>query len=337
MSRKKRAVVIFPGRGSYNKSELGVIQSHYKDHPFLNDYDQYKVQNNNPTITELDGANVFQRNIHYHGPNSAALIHCCSYLDYLNINQENYEIVAITGNSMGWYLACHAAGALEDQHAFEFIETMASITNNPIGGQLIYPITNQDWIVDYEIKQLVNEKIDDSKIFLSIDYGGFYILAGKKESLNILMKKLPARDIYPQILPGNSAFHTPLLQDAAHKAQEIISCQVFKAPQIPLIDGRGKIWSPHSTTIEEFYHYTTFNQVISTYYFSLAIQKCYREFAPDVFILTGPGSYTAGAVARSLIELNDGPWKDKKSFLAQQKEKPIVLSMAIHEQRSLIV
>ena len=55
------------------------------------------------------------------------------------LRQEKYEIVAITGNSMGWYSALALSGALTHENAYSLISTMGSMMKEgTIGGQIIY-------------------------------------------------------------------------------------------------------------------------------------------------------------------------------------------------------
>ena len=74
--------------------------------------DAYRVSQGQPTISELDGAEAWKAGVHARGDNASALIFACSYTDFLVIDRETFEIVAVTGNSMGWYTALACGGAL---------------------------------------------------------------------------------------------------------------------------------------------------------------------------------------------------------------------------------
>src|SRR5688500_15505909 len=100
---KKRIVVICPGRGTYTKETLGYLKAHgafIQD--FIKDIDQRRKQLNEPTITELDYASEFKPQLHTRGEHASPLIYACSYADFMAINRDRYDIVAVTGNSMGW-------------------------------------------------------------------------------------------------------------------------------------------------------------------------------------------------------------------------------------------
>src|SRR4051812_17128266 len=138
---KKRAVVICPGRGTYTKETLGYLRQfgrHAKD--FIADIDQRRANLGEPTISELDNTETFKPAVHTKGEHASLLIYACSYADFTAINREKYDIVAITGNSMGWYLALAYGGSLDWAGGFDVINTMGGMMKAEIiGGQVIYP------------------------------------------------------------------------------------------------------------------------------------------------------------------------------------------------------
>ena len=72
------------------------------------------------------------------------------------------------------------------------------------------------------------------------------------------------------------------------------------------MDGRGHVWWPGSATPAELRAYTLGHQVVEPYDFPAAIRTAAREFAPDLFIITGPGTTLGGAVAQALPEAFSG-------------------------------
>ena len=78
-------------------------------------------------------------------------------------------------------------------------------------------------------------------------------------------------------------------------------------------------------------------EVVETYDFTQAIRVAAREFAPDLFIVPGPGTTLGGAVAQSLIQANWLGLASKADFQKRQSEKPLLVAMGLEEQRSLAV
>jgi malonyl CoA-acyl carrier protein transacylase len=345
-SKKQRVVVICPGRGTYNKEELGYFHRHHQDKKeLLTVIDNYRQAQGQESVASLDTMPAYNMRLHTSGENASPLIYACSLADFHSIDKNKYDIVAITGNSMGWYIALAVAGALSPESAIALINTMGSMMKNGvIGGQLIYPIVDDNWhedkhkIAAVEAAMAETNKRADCEVHVSIKLGGFIVLGGTKKGLKALEESLPqVDDRYPMNLFNHAAFHTPLLQEISEKAKAQLAQQLFTAPKIPLIDGQGKIWQPYSTDISELYEYTLGKQVVEYYDFTKAIEVAVKEFAPDKLIILGPGATLGGATAQSLIKLQWKNMNTKSDFIERQKQNPYILAMGIKEQRDLVV
>lgn len=336
MSLKKRIVVIAPGRGSYTKETLGYLNPHReKIADFLTDIDSRRQARGEPTITELDQATTFSPAIHTKGENASTLIYACSYADFQSIDREKYEIVAVTGNSMGWYLALAFGGALNWTGAFDIINTMGSMMKEKIiGGQVIYPIVNGDWVKSPEQITIVENAIREARaqggeVYPSINLGGYAVIGGDAKGLKVLMALLPKIENYPFQLVNHAAFHTPLLKSTSEKAFELLPPSLFQTPSLPLIDGRGKIWQPYATDLDALYRYTLDTQVVDTYDFTKAITVGLKEFAPDHLVLLGPGNSLGGSIGQILVENKWNGISNKAEFSARQKSDPFLLSLGL--------
>jgi [acyl-carrier-protein] S-malonyltransferase len=344
--QKKRAVVICPGRGTYNKEDLGYLQRLHPDKTDLvKNIDAYRKEKRQISIHNLDTAEQFSMRSHTAGENASALIYACAISDFQSINEDEYEVVAVTGNSMGWYIALAAAGALNPQSAIELINTMGSMmTRGLIGGQMIYPITDENWVVDQQALDTVEQALDNvnkvvaCEVYVSIRLGGYVVFGGNKKGLKTLEQVLPkVQDRYPMNLFNHAAFHTPLLNETSAKAKSLLSVNLFAAPDVPLIDGLGQIWQPYSCNPQELYDYTLGTQVVEAYDFTKAVEVAVKEFAPDKLIVLGPGATLGGAVAQSLIQHNWLGLQNKRDFISLQKTDPFILAMGLEEQRKLVV
>ena len=335
---KKRVIVVCPGRGSYTRETsnyLSGLKPDISNH--IISFDKKRESENLTKISELD-KNNFRSKIHMTGENASPLIYACSVKDFMLIDKTKYDIVAICGNSMGWYISLALGGAITFDKGYDLIQTMGTLTqNHGSGGQIIYPIINDEWQIDIEKKELVLKEIENSNSFISIYLGGYIVIGGDQNSLDRLLKKLPRNDKYPFQIPFHSAFHTSLLSGVVATAQSSFNRNIFNRPSIPLVDGRGNIWSPWSTNKSELYNYTLDHQIIKPYNFSSSIEVALKEFCPDNIILLGPGNTLGGPVAQVLIDHNWNDLKAKSEFVQNQEENPFVLSMGIDEQRKMII
>ena len=272
------------------------------------------------------------------GENASPLIYACSVKDFMLIDKKKHDVVAICGNSMGWYIALALGGAITFDEGYDLIQAMGTLTQkHGSGGQIIYPIINDEWQIDIEKKELVLKEIEDSNSFISIYLGGYIVIGGDQNSLDRLLNKLPSNDKYPFQIPFHAAFHTSLLSGVVSIAQSSLNHNIFKIPSIPLVDGRGHIWSPWSTNKNELYNYTLDHQIIKPYNFSSSIEVVLKEFCPDNIILLGPGNTLGGPVAQILIDHNWHGLRGKSEFVKSQEENPFILSMGIDEQRQIVI
>lgn len=343
MSDRKTAVVVCPGRGTYNKAELGYLGRHFPDDALLAAFDAQRTAAGQDTLTALDSAERFSLARHTRGDNASGLIYAATLGDFLAIDRKRIEVVAVTGNSMGWYSALACAGAVSAEDGFTVANTMGTLMQEAlIGGQLVYPFLGEDWRPDPARKAallaLVAE-IDarpDHALALSIDLGGMLVLAGDEAGLNAFESAVePIDGRFPMRLGNHAAFHTHLQAPVAKRGRAALALDLFGQPTLPMIDGRGAVWWPRSTDVPTLRGYTLGAQVTETYDFTRAIAVAAREFAPDLFIVTGPGTTLGGAVAQSLILADWRSMGSKADFKARQDNQPLLISMGMAEQRAL--
>jgi acyl transferase domain-containing protein len=339
----RTAVVICPGRGTYNKPELGYLHRYHADKmPMFQRFDAMRAEAGQEGVTVLDGAARFAVSTYSRGDVASPLIYAAALADAQSL-ADDIEVVAVTGNSMGWYIALAAAGALSAENGFRVVNTMGTLMQEHlIGGQLVYPFTDDSWIDSANQKQALLQDVSDinavegQDLALSIDLGGMLVLAGNEAGLSEFEASHPTvQDRFPMRLPNHAAFHTSLQAPIAAEGRARLKPDLFGQPRHPMIDGRGKIWWPGATDTEALWDYTLGHQVTETYDFTHAIQTAAREFAPDLFIVTGPGATLGGAVAQSLTMARWNGMTDKTSFTAQQEDSPILVAMGREDQRAL--
>lgn len=341
---KKSAVVVFPGRGTYGKDELGYLSRHHADKDgFLSVIDDHRRAAGRAPVRELDGAKGYAAARHASSVNASALIYACALCDFQDIDGDRFDIVAVCGNSLGWYLTLAAGGALAPSAAINLIDAMGALMEERgAGGQMIYPLVDEDWRASAAREKAVAEALHagrtEGEAFLSIRLGGMAALAGDEAGLAAMERSLPpAEGRYPFRLARHAAFHTPLLAHVAEAARETLPRADFHAPRIPVIDGGGQIWSPWSTDTGALYDYTLGTQIIEPYDFSKSIEVAVKEFAPAALILAGPGASLGAPIAQELIRMRWNNLDGKAAFAAAQKENPFLIAMGRADQRPLAV
>jgi acyl transferase domain-containing protein len=334
-----RALVVCTGRGSYGKSQLGGLPA---GDPIVAALDRLRVQRGRVSITALDRAPEYTPRLHVAGENASLLTFACTAVDLAAINRDRVDIVGVTGNSLGFYSALYASGALDLDGAAQLIETLGHYqVDNVVGGQLLYPLVDDDWRPSAAYAASVDAALDHPGVYVSIRLGGTIVLGVNADGLAHARRVLPPIERggmrYPSQLPLHSAFHTPLMTATGARARADLAGLPLRPPAITLIGGDGVIHRPWASPAA-LWTYTLGPQIVEPFDFARAIAAAVGELGPDVILLPGPGDSLGGPLAQILISRRWRGLRDRAGFLAMQSgDRPVVLAMSRPEQRARIV
>ena len=337
----KRALVLCPGRGSYGRDNLGSLTGLVSTR--LDVFEQHRTLAGRPTPREMDAAEKFSSKFHIRGENASSLTAAVTVADLDQIDGSRFELVGVIGNSMGWYTALGYAGALSMEDCAQLIETLGQYqAGNIIGGQIVYPMVDEQWRIDPERQATVEGIVASIEgLHWSIRLGGQAVLGGTEAALNAAIDQLPSIELgahtFPLRLPLHSAFHTPLMSDTAVRAQEELSRLAWQAPSTTMIDGNGQVWRPVYSDPIALRDYTLGAQVVAPFNLKRCIHTALRTVAPDVIILPGPGSNLGSAIAQTLIAERWNGIDSRDAFIERQNSDPILLSMRWPDQRARVV
>lgn len=314
MSAQPTAVLLCPGRGSYGKDELGCIRRSLAKGAVadaLAAADDARRARGEPTVSELDAAPAFKPSLHLQGKNAAELIYFATMAHAERIGAR-YRLVGVAGNSLGWYTALAASGALTPLDGWRLVATMARLQEAAQGGQVLTTTVGEDWLPDASralgveaALAEINARGDAYFVAPSIRLGGHAVLAGTEAGLVELMKRLPQITVgdrsFPFRLAGHGPFHTPLCTDVATRARAELADLPISAPAVHLIDGFGRQHTPWSADPRELLDYTLGPQVTQTFDFSSAVRVAIRELNPDVLLCGSPGASLRAPVGHAVL------------------------------------
>ena len=332
---RETVLVVCPGRGTYGASELGYLARHHGGSPLLATFDRQRSERGVESVTALDSATRYSTALHGSGENAAPLIFAASILDFLALDPAKVEVVAVCGNSMGWYTALACAGAVSPEHGFAIADAMGvnSGTGEP-GGQVLLTLVGEDWRPDPALRHDVERVLAQSGAFRSIELGGMLLVAGGERELDKLLAALPVLPGRPPLrLAGHGPFHTPLMAQSSRRALAQIPADWFGPPRIPLIDGEGRVWRAKSATPAAMHRYTFTTQILEPFDFSRSLAVGIKEFAPDRIVLLGPGETMGGAIGQVLVAEKWLGIGDKPDFAAKQAADPFLIAMGREDQR----
>lgn len=326
-----RALVVCPGRGSYDRASLGSLRD--RATPSVAAADAYRAAHGRPTATALDASDAFRSGLHVAGENASILTFACSMADFDAL--VDVDVVGVVGNSMGFYTALAVSGALPVPDAVRLVDTMGAYqAGNVVGGQLLYPIAGPDLRRDPERIAVVDAAIAATRAAghfagWSIDLGSFAVLGADEAGMTALAANLPAdarKDrAFPARLPLHSAFHTALMQETSDRARVDLAGLAFRAPSVPLVDGHGTVHRPWSADPEALRAYTLGAQVTEPFDLRTAVRTALRHCAPDVVVALGPGNSLGGPLVAMLLEEGWRGARTREAFDAL--EPPALMSL----------
>jgi [acyl-carrier-protein] S-malonyltransferase len=328
---KPTAVLLCPGRGSYTKDELGFVGRTVRPGPVadaLAACDDWRRSQDRQPLTAIDGADKFRPGLHLDGENAAELIYFGT-MAHTEQLRERYDIVAVAGNSLGWYTALPASGALDPTSGWRLVATMAALQKQIAGGQVLMTNVDDDWRLQLELRvateavvQALRDRGDETFCDFSIRLGGHEVLAGTEAAVTALLTHLPKVKVgereFPFRLAGHGPFHTKLCAATSQQAAAMLAELPIGMPRCHLIDGFGNVHSPWSVDPLELLHYTTGAQVLQTFDFTACVRTAMREFQPDVLLCAGPGTSLRAPVGH--VVLAEG-WRgiDSKQALFESR------------------
>jgi len=333
IDERPRAVLVFPGRGAYTAASLGSLPA---EHPFVQRAEALRADLGLDSLLALDAADEFEAAVHLRPANASPLIWLISLLDAERA-MADHRVVAVIGNSLGWYTALTVGDALDFDDGFQLVQGIAQdqeeAASGAGGGQVIYPRVGADWIPVPELNAAIDAVLTDGgEVFPSVDLGGYLVLAGTDAGIGRLLETLPPVQIgerhFPLRLALHGPYHSPLLSGVAKAAAERFSSLGWRAPSLTLIDGRGARFTPWATDPGDLARYTLGEQLITPYDFAAGARVALREYAPQVLVLTGPGNTLGGVAGQLVVAEGYHGLRTRADFeSAQAGGSPLVLSM----------
>lgn len=335
-----RAALVCPGRGSYTAASLGSLPP---EHPLVGRAEELRARYDLEPLLALDAADRFDPARHLRPANASPLILVASLLDAEQAFVD-HEVVAVAGNSLGWYTALAAGGALPFDDAFRLVQEIALLQELPAeggddgpGGQVIYPLNGADWQPDAELEAavaaaLTEDGVRGGQVYPSIDLGGYAVLAGDEPGVRHLLERLPparvGERLFPLRLAQHGPYHTPLVAHVAEAARTALDGLEWGQPRITLVDGRGARWTPWSTDPDALRDYTLGEQLVAPFDFATCVTVLLREEAPDLLVLPGPGNSLGGICGQIVVAEGYRGIRTRADFeRAQASGRPVVLSM----------
>ena len=335
--RAERGILVLPGRGAYTASSRGALPP---DHDWVEHADGLRRALGLPPLAELDAA-PFDPSVHLQPIHSVPLTWLAGMLDAERAALD-HGVAAVIGNGIGFITALTATGVLGFDDGFALAQELGRLQQQPLpgggrGGQVIYPRTDEAWRPDEALAASVAATLGapsgngQGAVYESIELGAFDVLAGDDAGVERLLRHLAPVRIgerrYPVRLTLQGPDHTPLAAHLAAGVAERMATATWDRPQVTVIDGMGRRWTPWSTDPRAIAAYTLDDFLTTRYRFATALRVALREDAPDLLILAGPGSTLSALCGQAIVAEGYRGIRSRRAFELAQRREPIVLTI----------
>jgi [acyl-carrier-protein] S-malonyltransferase len=301
-----RALVAFPGRGSYGPGSLGSLDP---EHAWVREADRLRAADGLPSLTDLDASSRFDPALHGRPTNAWPLTFLIGLLDAERIAGD-HDVVVVVASSTGWYTALAAAGALEFDEAFRLVGQMAAAAEEEVAGgaaELVYPLVDEAWVSVPDRGAAVDAALDaiGDGAGRALELGPFTVVGGSATGVRRVGSRLPTVTVsgrdYPITLGTRDAWHTPLRAAAVERAAERLGALAWRRPSVTLVDGRGRRHTPWSADVRTLAEESVATGPTERYDFATSFRVALREYAPDIILLPGPGATLGTACAQLVV------------------------------------
>ncbi len=335
--KAQRGILVLPGRGAYTAASRGALPA---DHDWVEHADVLRRALGLPSLAELD-ATAFDPSVHLQPIHAVPLTWLAGMLDAERAALD-HGIAAVVGNGIGFITALTATGVLGFDDGFALVQELGRLQQRPLpgggrGGQVIYPRTDEAWRPDEALAASVAATLGAASgngqgtVYESIELGAFDVLGGDDAGVERLLRHLAPVRIgerrYPLRLALQGPDHTPLAAHLAAGVAERMTGAAWERPQVTVIDGMGRRWTPWSTDPAEIAMYTLDVFLTTPYRFATALRVALREEAPDLLVLAGPGSTLSALCGQAIVAEGYRGIRSRPEFEDAQRRAPIVLTI----------
>jgi acyl transferase domain-containing protein len=335
--RATRGILVLAGRGPGATAGRGALPAH---HDWVEHTDELRAARGLQGLAALDAA-PFDPAVHLQPIHALPLAWLSGMLDAERAALD-HGIAAVVGNGIGFVTALTATGVIGFDDGFAYVQELGRLQQRPLpggghGGQVIYPRTDEAWRPDAALAASVAATMTGAggngrgSVYESVELGAFDVLAGDDAGVERLLRHLAPVRVgerrYPLRLPLQAPDHTPL---AAHLVPELgarMARARWERPQVTLIDGTGRRWSPWSTDPAALAAYALGPFLTTPYRFATALRVGLREEAPDLLVVAGTGTGLAALCGQAIVAEGYRGIRTRADFERAQASDPVVLSI----------
>jgi acyl transferase domain-containing protein/acyl carrier protein len=196
--------------------------------------------------------------------------------------------VAMTGYSIGEYVAATLAGVMSLEDALTLVAKRAQMIQElPSGAMLAVPLSEQD------VRPLLNENLSLS----AINGQNLCVIAGATDAIDELERQLSERGLACRRLQTSHAFHSYMMEAKAASFTQLVKTVNLQPPKIPFLSNVTGTWITDTQATDPSYWTQHLCQPVR---FADGVNQLWKKHQP-ILLEVGPGQ-TLSSLALQCLE-----------------------------------
>ncbi len=147
----------------------------------------------------------------------------------------------VFGHSLGEFSALYAAGVFSFETALKLVVKRGELMGRAKGGKMVAVVGKDAYV---RAEEAIRELKPQKSVIANINSPSQVVISGEEGEINLLVEhiKNKTKDIRLIPLKVSTAFHSPLMDEAANEFAKILEKIEFSEPKIPIImNSTGKL------------------------------------------------------------------------------------------------
>jgi len=153
------------------------------------------------------------------------------------------------GHSLGEFSALYSAGVLPFETTLKLVTKRGELMGRAKGGKMVAVIGKEAY---RRAEEAIREINPQKSVIANVNSPLQVVISGQESEVDALVENIKGRSKDVRLIPlkVSTAFHSPLMDEAAKEFSEILENVEFKEPKVPVImNSTGKV----AKTAEEIY------------------------------------------------------------------------------------
>jgi len=234
----------FPGQGS---QYVGMGLKIYEKYDFVREIYEEAEKISGKPIRKLSFEGPEEELTKTEHTQPAIFVYSTALLEILK--REGISPDVVFGHSLGEFSALYGAGVFSFETTLRLVVKRGELMGNAKGGKMVAVIGKESY---RRVEEAIKELNPQKTVIANVNSPLQVVISGEEKEVDSLVENIKnrAKDLRLIPLKVSTAFHSPLMDDAAREFAEILENVEFSEPKVPIImNSTGKL----AKTSDEIY------------------------------------------------------------------------------------